>query len=279
MARAAARFYGDPTEQLQVVGITGTNGKTTTAWLVRAMLEAAGIQTGLLGTVSSIVAGETRPVERTTPEAIDLQRTLRGDARRRRRGLRDGDLLARARAAARRGHPLRGRGLHQPQPGPPRLPSRHGGLLPGQAATVRDGPRHAGGERRRSLRPAARRRVRRHADLRHRRAGGCAGARRAQRPRGLGLHPAHARRRVAGPARAAGPLQRPQRAGGVGGGARARRRAGAAARDARRAAARARPLRARRRGPGLRGRRRLRAQAGRARERPALGARGRPRIA
>src|SRR3954449_841222 len=77
MAQAAARFYGDPTAELRVVGITGTSGKTTSAWLTRAMLEAAGMQTGLLGTVSSIVGGESRPVQRTTPEAIDLQRTFR----------------------------------------------------------------------------------------------------------------------------------------------------------------------------------------------------------
>jgi UDP-N-acetylmuramoyl-L-alanyl-D-glutamate--2,6-diaminopimelate ligase len=77
MARAAARFYGDPTARLPVVGITGTNGKTTTAFLVRSLLEASGRQTGLLGTVTSFVAGEERPTVRTTPEAIDLQRTFR----------------------------------------------------------------------------------------------------------------------------------------------------------------------------------------------------------
>ena len=59
------------------------------------------------------------------------------DARRRRPRLRDGGLLARARAAPRRLHPLRGGRVHQPQPGPPRLPSRHGELLRGQAAAVR----------------------------------------------------------------------------------------------------------------------------------------------
>jgi UDP-N-acetylmuramoyl-L-alanyl-D-glutamate--2,6-diaminopimelate ligase len=77
MAEAAAAFYGDPTAELEVVGITGTNGKTTTAFLVRALLEADGRQTGLLGTVTSIVGGQERPVERTTPEAIDLQRSFR----------------------------------------------------------------------------------------------------------------------------------------------------------------------------------------------------------
>src|SRR3954449_6468354 len=77
MAVAAARFYGDPTGRLPVVGVTGTNGKTTTAFLVRSLLEASGRQTGLLGTVASVIAGEERPTVRTTPEAIDLQRTFR----------------------------------------------------------------------------------------------------------------------------------------------------------------------------------------------------------
>jgi UDP-N-acetylmuramoyl-L-alanyl-D-glutamate--2,6-diaminopimelate ligase len=77
MAPAAARFNGDPTAELDVVGITGTNGKTTTAFLVRALLEAAGRQCGLLGTVTAFVGGVERPVERTTAEAIDLQRDFR----------------------------------------------------------------------------------------------------------------------------------------------------------------------------------------------------------
>src|SRR3954454_14540233 len=77
MARIAARFYGDPTATLRVAGITGTNGKTTTAFLTRALLEGAGLRCGLLGTVKSVVGGVDHPVVRTTPEAIDLQRTFR----------------------------------------------------------------------------------------------------------------------------------------------------------------------------------------------------------
>ena len=77
MPVAAARFYGNPTESLDLVGITGTNGKTTTAYLVRALLEADGRQTGLLGTVKSVIGGAELAVERTTPEAIDLQRGFR----------------------------------------------------------------------------------------------------------------------------------------------------------------------------------------------------------
>ncbi|MDX6607969.1 MAG: UDP-N-acetylmuramoyl-L-alanyl-D-glutamate--2,6-diaminopimelate ligase [Solirubrobacterales bacterium] len=76
MAPIAAAFNGDPTSELTVVGITGTNGKTTAAFLVRHLLEAAGQRCGLLGTVRQIVGGEIEEVERTTPEAIDLQRTF-----------------------------------------------------------------------------------------------------------------------------------------------------------------------------------------------------------
>ncbi len=77
MAVAAARFYGDPTASLRVIGVTGTNGKTTTAFLTRALLEASGRSCGLLGTVKSVVGGVEDKTARTTPEAIDLQRTFR----------------------------------------------------------------------------------------------------------------------------------------------------------------------------------------------------------
>jgi UDP-N-acetylmuramoyl-L-alanyl-D-glutamate--2,6-diaminopimelate ligase len=77
MAPAAARFYGDPARELRVVGVTGTNGKTTTTYLVRALLEAGGLQCGMLGTVKSVIGGRERMVARTTPEAIDLQADLR----------------------------------------------------------------------------------------------------------------------------------------------------------------------------------------------------------
>ena len=77
MAPLAARFWGDPTAELQVAGITGTNGKTTTAFLLREILEAAGLSCGLLGTVKQVVGGVEEEVVRTTPEAIDLQATFR----------------------------------------------------------------------------------------------------------------------------------------------------------------------------------------------------------
>ena len=76
MAPAAARFHDHPTAKLKMVGVTGTNGKTTTCFIVRELLEAAGMRTGLLGTVSTVVAGAERPAVRTTPEGIDLQATF-----------------------------------------------------------------------------------------------------------------------------------------------------------------------------------------------------------
>ncbi len=77
MALAADAFFGRPTETLQVAGVTGTSGKTTTSFLLYAILAAAGRRPGLLGTVEARVGGERRGVQRTTPEAIDLQRLFR----------------------------------------------------------------------------------------------------------------------------------------------------------------------------------------------------------
>ena len=77
MALGADAFFGRPTEELQVAGVTGTSGKTTTSFLLYAILAAAGRRPGLLGTVEARVGGERRGVLRTTPEAIDLQRTFR----------------------------------------------------------------------------------------------------------------------------------------------------------------------------------------------------------
>jgi UDP-N-acetylmuramoyl-L-alanyl-D-glutamate--2,6-diaminopimelate ligase len=77
MAPLAARFWADPTAKLQMVGVTGTNGKTTTTFLIHEILRAADIRCGLLGTVKQVVGGVEKEVVRTTPEAIELQRTFR----------------------------------------------------------------------------------------------------------------------------------------------------------------------------------------------------------
>ena len=77
MGVAADEFFERPTEELELAGVTGTNGKTTTAFLLYSILAAGARRPGLLGTIESRVGGERRPALRTTPEAIDLQRSFR----------------------------------------------------------------------------------------------------------------------------------------------------------------------------------------------------------
>jgi len=77
MPPAATLLFGDPSRELDVAGVTGTNGKTTTAFLLHAILEAAGRRPGLLTNIERRVGGESRPTGLNTPEAIDLQRLLR----------------------------------------------------------------------------------------------------------------------------------------------------------------------------------------------------------
>jgi UDP-N-acetylmuramoyl-L-alanyl-D-glutamate--2,6-diaminopimelate ligase len=82
LAAAAAAFYGYPGRELAVIGVTGTNGKTTVAFLLDGIFRAAGYKTALASTVKNVVAGEDRPARLTTAEAPELQRLLReaGDA-------------------------------------------------------------------------------------------------------------------------------------------------------------------------------------------------------
>ncbi len=74
LADLAVRFYGDPTSKINVVGVTGTNGKTTTTYLLRSIFEAAGEKAGLLGTIQHVVGGRVVPSDNTTPGADMLQR-------------------------------------------------------------------------------------------------------------------------------------------------------------------------------------------------------------
>jgi UDP-N-acetylmuramoyl-L-alanyl-D-glutamate--2,6-diaminopimelate ligase len=77
LARLAARWYGDPTTTFPVVGVTGTNGKTTTTFLLTQAWEALGKRTALVGTVETRVAGEKQPSSLTTPDPLTLQRIFR----------------------------------------------------------------------------------------------------------------------------------------------------------------------------------------------------------
>lgn len=76
-AEVAAAFYGDPSNELQTIGITGTNGKSTTAWLVHHLLTAFGKKAGLLGTIAYRIGDRERDATHTTPDALALQRLLR----------------------------------------------------------------------------------------------------------------------------------------------------------------------------------------------------------
>jgi UDP-N-acetylmuramoyl-L-alanyl-D-glutamate--2,6-diaminopimelate ligase len=77
LALLAATFYRHPSAEMRVVGLTGTNGKTTTAYLIASIFDAADIPCGVLGTVGYRIGGELREATRTTPEAPDVQRLLR----------------------------------------------------------------------------------------------------------------------------------------------------------------------------------------------------------
>ena len=77
LAALSAAFYQDPSHELFVIGITGTNGKTTTAYLVEAILSAAGFNVGVIGTINYRFGGQTWPSPVTTPESLDLMQILR----------------------------------------------------------------------------------------------------------------------------------------------------------------------------------------------------------
>jgi len=76
LAHAANSYYESPSKKLKVIGVTGTNGKTTVAFMVKAMLEAAGVKTGLLGTVRYEIGDRVIPAQRTTPESLEVQQMM-----------------------------------------------------------------------------------------------------------------------------------------------------------------------------------------------------------
>ncbi|MBQ9573776.1 MAG: UDP-N-acetylmuramoyl-L-alanyl-D-glutamate--2,6-diaminopimelate ligase, partial [Synergistaceae bacterium] len=76
LGEIASLVYGNPSEKLLMIGITGTNGKTTTSYIVRSILQAAGIRTGLLGTIIESDGITDKDADRTTPESCIVQRQL-----------------------------------------------------------------------------------------------------------------------------------------------------------------------------------------------------------
>jgi UDP-N-acetylmuramoyl-L-alanyl-D-glutamate--2,6-diaminopimelate ligase len=76
LAAVAAAFYDHPSAKLKLIGVTGTNGKTTVAFLIKHILETAGIKTGLMGTVRYEIGERVIPAQRTTPESLEIQQML-----------------------------------------------------------------------------------------------------------------------------------------------------------------------------------------------------------
>ena len=155
LGRASALVYGNPAEAITLIGVTGTQGKTTTTQLVAAGAAGAGRRTAVVGTMGTVIDGRAgrQPVD--DARGARPARALRGHARARRRRLRHGGLQPRHRDGQGRRSRLRPCRVHQPRPGPPRLPSRHRGLLRGQGTTVH--PRACSpcaGQRRRRVRAA-----------------------------------------------------------------------------------------------------------------------------
>lgn len=77
MALISAAWFGYPAEQMKIIGITGTKGKTTTTYMVRSILESAGYKVGLIGTIEAVIDGEVIPANNTTPESITVQEYFR----------------------------------------------------------------------------------------------------------------------------------------------------------------------------------------------------------
>ncbi len=77
LALSACNFYEHPSRDVKIVGVTGTKGKTTTTYMIKAILEKAGKKVGLIGTIANYIGDKEIPTERTTPESVDLQRLFR----------------------------------------------------------------------------------------------------------------------------------------------------------------------------------------------------------
>jgi UDP-N-acetylmuramoyl-L-alanyl-D-glutamate--2,6-diaminopimelate ligase len=76
LALISSAFYGFPSQQLKLIGVTGTNGKTTTTHLIKAILESAGFGTGLIGTINYVIGDEIIPAIQTTPESLEINQFL-----------------------------------------------------------------------------------------------------------------------------------------------------------------------------------------------------------
>ena len=77
MAEMAAAYYGYPSREMKMIGVTGTNGKTSTTYMIKSIAEEAGLKVGLIGTIHNLIGDRILETERTTPASVDLQKILR----------------------------------------------------------------------------------------------------------------------------------------------------------------------------------------------------------
>lgn len=77
MSLAASNYYGNPSSKMKIIGITGTNGKTTSTFMIKSILEAAGYKVGLVGTIANYIGNKKLHSDRTTPESLDLQKLFK----------------------------------------------------------------------------------------------------------------------------------------------------------------------------------------------------------
>lgn len=77
LAQAAANFYGHPAQKMKIIGVTGTNGKTTTTFMIKSILEKAGYKVGLIGTIANYIGKDKVPSHRTTPESLELHKLFK----------------------------------------------------------------------------------------------------------------------------------------------------------------------------------------------------------
>ncbi len=157
MARISNTFYGYPSRALKVVGVTGTNGKTTTTRMIKSIIDHAGSSAGLIGTIEYDICGEVIPAPHTTPEAPEFQGLL---ARMRDAGCTHAvtEVSSHALMQSRvEGTEFKCRGIYEPHPRAPRLPPYYGRVLRCQGpALYGTADWHGGHQYRRPLRAQAR---------------------------------------------------------------------------------------------------------------------------
>jgi UDP-N-acetylmuramoyl-L-alanyl-D-glutamate--2,6-diaminopimelate ligase len=134
--RWPSAFYGHPFRAMNLIGITGTNGKTTTSYLLESILAAAGRNPGVIGTINHRISGSVLKSSVTTPESLDLMKILREMADPFRHGCDHGGLFTRAGSGASCGLSLSNGSLYQYFQGPPGLSSIHGRLFQSQKPFV-----------------------------------------------------------------------------------------------------------------------------------------------